>query len=52
VVVVGGVDQLDVDPHLVPGTLHAAFEDRAHLEFLGDRLDGLGGSAVLLDRGA
>ncbi len=48
----GGVDQLDVDPHLVAGPLHAAFEDRADLEFLGNSLDGHGGPAVLLDRGA
>ena len=31
-----GLDQLHVDPHLVVGFLHAAFEDVRHAELLRD----------------
>ncbi len=34
----GGVDELGVDSDLVPGPAHAAFEDIAHTELLGNLL--------------
>ncbi len=33
------IDQLSVDPHLIAGPAHAAFEHVAHAQFLGDLAD-------------
>ena len=41
-----GVDQLHVDPHAVPGALHAAFEHIAHVEIAADLLNVSGLSLV------
>ena len=46
-----GVDELQVDPHPVPRSLHAALQDGRHPQFRGDLGNALAAIAVLHHRG-